>query len=286
VPREARAFSGEVGHTDRELSLAGELRLHGDAKRHLGRPMQPPFALVVLRSQVCGSTEEHRINVSARSSSVTATSSTAPAKASSIRPSSQERQHVCGFSRWNMLRCGRLQSTLFLHCLAANALSIAVTTSGLVAVMTFHATSGTWLADPGMTRATTIISVTHVILAAVNATFISWTTALDARHAALARALGATPNQIVFGLMTAHLIPVLIGAMLGIPGGIALYQIPKDGARQGFHPRYGCWLWYWRSLPSSLCSACCQLASASVGPSPRHSRQRRRETFPVPFRSS
>lgn len=96
--------------------------------------------------------------------------------------------------------------------------------------MTFHATSGTWLADPGMTPATTIISVTLVVLAAVNATFISWTTALDARYAAaLARALGATPNQIVSGLMTAQLVPVLIGAMLGIPGGIVFYQIPKNG---------------------------------------------------------
>jgi putative ABC transport system permease protein len=109
-----------------------------------------------------------------------------------------------------------------------NALSIAVTTSGLVTVMTYHATSGKWLADPGMTQATTVISAMLIILAAVNATFIAWTTALDARHtAALARALGATPDQITTGLMAAQLIPALIGALLGIPSGIALYEIPK-----------------------------------------------------------
>ena len=67
-----------------------------------------------------------------------------------------------------------------------------------------------------------------IILAAVNATFIAWTTALDARHtAALARALGATPHQITTGLAAAQLIPALIGALLGIPGGIAIYENPK-----------------------------------------------------------
>jgi ABC-type lipoprotein release transport system permease subunit len=114
--------------------------------------------------------------------------------------------------------------------LLLNALSIGVTTSGLVAVMTFHATSGKWLADPGMTQATTVISAMLIILAAVNAAFISWTTALDARHtAALARALGASPDQVTTGLAAAQLIPTLIGALVGIPGGIALYQIPKTG---------------------------------------------------------
>ncbi len=112
--------------------------------------------------------------------------------------------------------------------LVLSALSVAVTTSGLVTVMTYHATSGTWLADPGMTQATTVISAMLIILAAVNATFIAWTTALDARHAAaLARALGATPNQITAGLTAAQLIPAVIGAVLGIPGGIAVYEIPK-----------------------------------------------------------
>ena len=79
-------------------------------------------------------------------------------------------------------------------------------------------------------QATTIISVMLIALAAVNAVFIAWTTALEARHpAALARALGATPEQITTGLSVALLPPALLGALLGIPGGIAIY----DGARSG-----------------------------------------------------
>jgi putative ABC transport system permease protein len=47
--------------------------------------------------------------------------------------------------------------------------------------------------------------------------------ALDARHSsALARALGATPQQVSAGLSTAQVLPALAGAFLGIPGGIAL----------------------------------------------------------------
>jgi ABC-type lipoprotein release transport system permease subunit len=112
--------------------------------------------------------------------------------------------------------------------LLLNTLSIAVTTSGLVTVMTYHATAGAWLADPNMTQATTVISVMLIVLAAVNATFIAWSTALDARHAAaLARALGATPDQISTGLAAAQSIPATLGALLGIPGGLALYDIPK-----------------------------------------------------------
>jgi len=114
--------------------------------------------------------------------------------------------------------------------LLLNAVSIAVTTSGLVAVMTYRATWGTWRADSGVTQATTVISAMLVILAAVNVAFISWTTALEARHtAALARALGATPDQITTGLAAAQLIPALFGALLGIPGGIAFYEIPETG---------------------------------------------------------
>ena len=60
-------------------------------------------------------------------------------------------------------------------------------------------------------------------LAAVNAVFITWTTALDTRHAAaLTRALGATPGQISLGLSTAQVVPALAGALLGVPGGLGL----------------------------------------------------------------
>ena len=112
--------------------------------------------------------------------------------------------------------------------LLLSVFSVAVTASGLVAVLILHATSATWSLGPRVTKATTIISVMLVVLAAVNAVFIAWTTALETRHpAALARALGATPEQITTGLSVAFLRPALLGALLGIPGGIAIY----DGAR-------------------------------------------------------
>ena len=114
--------------------------------------------------------------------------------------------------------------------LLLSVFSVAVTTSGLVAVLIIHARSATWSLGPQVIQATTIISVMLIVLAAVNAVFIAWTTALEARHpAVLARALGATPEQITTGLSVAFLPPALLGALLGIPGGIAIY----DGARSG-----------------------------------------------------
>jgi ABC-type lipoprotein release transport system permease subunit len=107
--------------------------------------------------------------------------------------------------------------------------SVAVTTSGLVTVLIIHATASNWSLGPQVMRVTTIISVMLIALAAVNAIFMAWTTALDARHpAALAQALGATPAQITNGLTIAQLLPALVGALLGIPGGIAIYNNPND----------------------------------------------------------
>jgi putative ABC transport system permease protein len=108
--------------------------------------------------------------------------------------------------------------------------SVAVTVSGLVAVLILHATTAGWSLGPKLTQATTIVSVMLVVLAAVNAIFIAWTTVLEARHpAALARALGATPEQITTGLSVAQLLPALLGALLGIPGGIGIYDAAKNG---------------------------------------------------------
>ena len=74
-----------------------------------------------------------------------------------------------------------------------------------------------------------MITITLVALAAVNAIVITWATALDARHAsALARALGATPQQVSAGLSAAQVLPALVGAILGIPGGIALFAAVGD----------------------------------------------------------
>ncbi len=107
--------------------------------------------------------------------------------------------------------------------------SIAITTSGLVLVLIFRATAGDFL-GARVGQATTIISVMLVVLAAVNAVVIAWTTALEIRHsAALARALGATPRQITAGLAVAQLLPALFGALLGIAGGIGFYYAAKSG---------------------------------------------------------
>ena len=117
--------------------------------------------------------------------------------------------------------------------------SVAVTTSGLVTVLLIHATGSNWSLGPQVMRVTTIISVMLIALAAVNAIFIAWTTALDARHsAALARALGATSQQITTGLTVAQLLPALVGVLLGIPGGIAIYNNPNHTGATALPPAF------------------------------------------------
>jgi ABC-type lipoprotein release transport system permease subunit len=113
-----------------------------------------------------------------------------------------------------------------------SAVSILITVSGIVAVLAALATlhqdaqlvGGT---DPDIdhaNRVLLVITVPLVVLAAVNAVFVTWATALDARHAsALARALGATPQQVSTGLSAAQVLPALAGAALGIAGGLALF---------------------------------------------------------------
>ena len=64
---------------------------------------------------------------------------------------------------------------------------------------------------------------------------------LDARRfSALARSLGATPQQTVAGLSAAQLLPALAGALLGIPIGTALYGAVQKGGPQGSSPTW--WL--------------------------------------------
>lgn len=112
-------------------------------------------------------------------------------------------------------RPGRLLLSVF---------SVAVTASGLVVVMILHIRSSSWAVGRPVTQATNVITVMLVVLAAVNAVFIAWTTALETRHtAALARALGATPRQLTAGLSAAQLLPALAGALLGLAGGLGLY---------------------------------------------------------------
>ena len=76
-----------------------------------------------------------------------------------------------------------------------------------------------------------VLTVSLVALAAVNTVAVTWATALDARHSsALARALGATPQQVSTGLLSAaQVLPALVGAVLGIPGGLALFAALGGG---------------------------------------------------------
>lgn len=105
--------------------------------------------------------------------------------------------------------------------------SVAVTTTALVLVLIWHATAGGFL-GARVTQATTLISVMLVILAAVNTVFIGWATALENRHpAALAQALGATAGQVTAGMAVGHLVPALVGAMLGIGAGTLIYEAPR-----------------------------------------------------------
>jgi putative ABC transport system permease protein len=106
------------------------------------------------------------------------------------------------------------------------ALSIAITVSGVVAALGAHADiadgSNSFRADQ-LNKVLLAITITLVALAAVNAIFITWATALDAkRSSALARALGATPQQVSVGLSAAQVLPALAGAILGVPGGLGL----------------------------------------------------------------
>ena len=116
--------------------------------------------------------------------------------------------------------------------LALGILSVAVSEAGIVAILIERArldlggTAG--LVNPQhqrLTDAMLVITVMLVVLAAVNALLITWATIVDARHAsALARALGATPQQVSAGMSAAQFVAVFPGSVLGIPLGIALIE--------------------------------------------------------------
>ncbi len=106
--------------------------------------------------------------------------------------------------------------------------SIAITVSGIVAALAARAQLAASVGTDELhaaNRVLLVITLMLVALAAVNAIFITWATALDARHSlALARAVGATPREVSAGLSAAQVLPAFTGAVLGIPGGIGLYM--------------------------------------------------------------
>lgn len=121
-----------------------------------------------------------------------------------------------------------------------SACSIAVTVTTVVAVVTVHShqelmsVAGFSSIDNPRTdrinHSLLLVSAILLVLAAVNALFITWSTAIDARQPlTVARALGATPRQITLGLSAAQIIAALPGTILGIPAGIALVAALSHG---------------------------------------------------------
>jgi len=114
--------------------------------------------------------------------------------------------------------------------LALNTLSVTVTVAGIVAIVIEHARLGetSQLVNPQnqrMTQVMLVITVMLIVLAAINAVLITWATVLDARHAsALARALGATPQQVTAALCAVQFLSVLPGSLLGVPLGMGLLK--------------------------------------------------------------
>jgi putative ABC transport system permease protein len=123
------------------------------------------------------------------------------------------------------------------------AASVAVTVTGLVAVLAFHATADarlnpatSGLSDPVVDRDEQMLIVLTVALAGLavlNAIVTAWATVLETRSpSALARALGASPRQLTSGLVAAQVLPALPGAALGIPLGIGLFAVANGGGTQ------------------------------------------------------
>ena len=94
-----------------------------------------------------------------------------------------------------------------------------------------------------------LLSAILAVLAAVNAIFTTWATVIDAeRSTALARALGATPRQISAGLTVAQLLPGFLAACVGIPAGLALYDLAGGHVDKASPPV----MWLLAVIPGTL----------------------------------
>ncbi len=132
--------------------------------------------------------------------------------------------------------------------LVLTAASVTITVAAIVAVLAVHAhqeqVGGGYSAldNPRYDRldeVLLVVTIVLVMLAVVNALFITWATVLDARHsAALARALGASVDQVSAGLSTALLLPSLAGAIVGIPAGISLIAGVSHGGALNIPPAW------------------------------------------------
>ncbi len=130
--------------------------------------------------------------------------------------------------------------------LVLTAASVTITVTTVVTALTAfgearQASAGfSALADPRTARleqVMLVIAIALVVLAAVNAVFITSAIELDGRHSsALARALGANAGQVTAGLAAALLLPATAGAIAGVPAGVALVAALSHGGGFGTPP--------------------------------------------------
>jgi len=122
-----------------------------------------------------------------------------------------------------------------------SAASVAVTATWIVAVLAFHAMVRVKAAglprglnDPVVDRDEQMLMALTVVvgmLTVLNALCAAWVTVRDTRLVpALARALGASPDQLMAGIAAAQVLPAVPGALLGIPLGIGLFATAAHGA--------------------------------------------------------
>jgi putative ABC transport system permease protein len=126
-----------------------------------------------------------------------------------------------------------------------SVVSVAITTTTIVAVLSVRAHEGLAPSiSPGQfsipynpntvntDAILLVITVVLVLLAVVNALVITWATSVDSRKTlGVARALGATTEQLSAGLSTALLIPAVPGAIAGIPLGLLFVTAASHGSR-------------------------------------------------------
>ena len=144
-----------------------------------------------------------------------------------------------------------------------SAANVAVTVTGIVAVLAFHAfadnklsgasaLTGGGLSNPVINRdeqMLAIITIMLVALAVLNALFTTWATVLDARRAsALMRALGGRCRQVSEGLVVAQVLSALPGAIVGVPLGIGLFMAAVHGGTVAAE----FWLWVAATVVGTL----------------------------------
>jgi putative ABC transport system permease protein len=118
------------------------------------------------------------------------------------------------------------------------AASVAVTVGAMIGAVNMLQRAGTHRVPGGLINPVDtaadhillIITAMLIVLAAVNAVFVAAATVRDSRRPmAVARSLGASPEQVSAGVSASQLAGALPGALLGVPFGIALIAAFSHG---------------------------------------------------------